>query len=56
MTILIFSGIFIRGCLIGFDPQSAVSYEQMDIQLICLEAWLDIMQEATEHNSIKKRF
>ena len=44
-----------KGLFNGFDPQSAVSYEQMDIQLICLEAWLDIMQEATEHNSIKKR-
>lgn len=44
-----------KGLFNGFDPQSAVSYEQMDIQLICLEAWLDIMQKATEHNSIKKR-
>ena len=52
VLLLIFA---LESILYGFDPQSAVSYEQMDIQLICLEAWLDIMQEATEHNSIKKR-
>lgn len=54
MTILIFRDLY-KGLFNGFDPQSAISHEQMDIQLICLEAWLDIMQEATEHNSIKKR-
>lgn len=44
-----------EGLFNGFDPSSSVSYEQMDIQLICLEAWLDIIQEDTKHNSTTKR-
>lgn len=44
-----------KGLFNGFDPSSAVSYEQMDIQLICLEAWLDVIQEDVKDNSIAKR-
>ena len=44
-----------KGLFNDFDPQSAVSYEQMDIQLICLEAWLEIIQKNAEHNSTVKR-
>ena len=44
-----------KGLFNDFDPSAAVSYEQMDIQLICLDAWLDIIQENAKHNSITKR-
>lgn len=44
-----------KGLFNDFNPQSTVSYEQMDIQLICLEAWLDVIQEDAEHNSVTKR-
>ena len=44
-----------KGLFNDFDPQSAVSYEQMDIQLICLETWLEIIQKNAEHNSTVKR-
>ncbi len=45
------SGICIKGLFNDFDPSAAVSYEQMDIQLICLDAWLDIIQENAKHTS-----
>ena len=44
-----------KGLFNDFDPSAAVSYEQMDIQLICLDAWLDIIQENAKHNSTTKR-
>lgn len=44
-----------KGLFNDFDSLTTVSYEQMDIQLICLEAWLEIIQKNAEHNSTVKR-
>ncbi|MCS2948085.1 hypothetical protein NXX54_06695 [Bacteroides sp. BFG-638] len=44
-----------EGLFNGFDPSSAVTYEQMDMQLICLETWLDMIQEDAKHNGMAKR-
>ncbi|WP_294545252.1 DUF5117 domain-containing protein [uncultured Bacteroides sp.] len=44
-----------KGLFNDFNSSATVSYEQMDIQLICLEAWLDIIQEDAKHNSAAKR-
>lgn len=44
-----------KGLFNEFDLSATVSYEQMDIQLICLEAWLDIIQKNAKHNSTAKR-
>lgn len=39
-----------KGLFNGFNPELTISYAQLDIQLLCLEAWLDVVRGASgEH-------